>query len=283
MPVADMIRQLATKANAPLVRRQALQKAFTEPPKEWRALPRYYIEHLKQVFSDPKKMMLALTDITPLSLLTTGLTIPATAKLLKRYPDRRTETAAGFLGNILGGQVMQRTGIFGGLLGSLGGEAIGRTLAMPFTRGAAPVRMTLSNQLSRMRSAPQRIDQALGTVQQGLGVDKLGAESMFGPGGSDGVNQHNPETTESNIGGTIAELQEHPGQQQRSRDFIANRGKPIAFGDTLGEVIRLIGTGTWSHRLLTDPFGLHTEPDSLENGPTPNTIGNGPALSTRRG
>lgn len=265
----DILQFVAQKANAPLVNQSALRQAFAPQPATFKALPQFYLQHLKQVFSDPKKLRLALTDITPLSLVTNALSVPATLKLLKMYPHRKAETISGAIGNVLGGQVMQRTGIIGGLLGGLGGEALGRLVARPFAGSRKQAPNPLAERLQKIRDTGQKIDAILGAAQE-----KLSADTAFGPGagGSDGMQAPLQSTTDASIGGPPPDLQDIPGQQG-NRHSISNRGKTIGTGDTLlGELIRLLGTGTVESHRAGDPLGQHVDFDPLFDGETATAI-----------
>jgi len=264
----DLLQFVAQKANAPLIHKTELRKAFRSPPKTIRELPKHYLNHLRDVLSDPRKLRLALTDITPLSLATNVLTLPATLKLLQMYPHRRAETLMGAVGNVLGGQIMQRTGIAGGVLGGLSGEALGRLLARPFTSGARKrLPSPITNRLQTLRDTGARIDDVLDAAQQ-----KLGADTMHGPGGAEGMTQHEQHVTEEHIGGSMPELQDIPGQQG-NRKSISGRGNTIETGDTLvGNLIRLLGLGTVETHRPGDPFGQHVDFDSIFNGPARGTI-----------
>lgn len=168
----DLLAFAARKANEPLLQREQLRRAFSAPPDALQALPGHYLRHLREVFSDPRKLRLALTDVTPLSLLTNALTIPATIKMLKMYPERRTETVMGAIGNILGGQLMQRTGIAGGILGGLGGEVLGRLLAQPLTHTRRRRAGAVAERIQGLRDAGQKIDAVLEAAQNKIGSDK---------------------------------------------------------------------------------------------------------------
>lgn len=264
-----LVKFLAAKANAPLVNRGALQQLFARPPKDLKQLPKFYKDHLVGLLKDKRKLRAAMTDVTPLSMVTNALTIPATLKLLKMYPHQRVATLAGAVGNVLGGQLMQRTGIIGGLLGGAGGEVLGRLLARPFSSAKRKLPGVLTERIQSVRAAQQHMDDVLDAVQQKLGADKRAA--MEGAGGADGMTEHNPTTTDASIGGTPPAIQPHPGEQ--GRKSIAERGKAIGTGDNLlGEFIRLLGTGTVSSRRPGDVVGQNVDLDPLFTGQTAGSI-----------
>jgi len=128
----------------PLFNAKQLKSTFAEPPKDYKALPRFYIDHLKSLFSDPKKLKLALTDITPLTILGLAGAVPSIGAVSRLMPHRKVQTITGGIGNIIGGQLMQRTGLIGGTLGGLTGEALGRLIGSPFDKARVPDASTLA-------------------------------------------------------------------------------------------------------------------------------------------
>jgi len=96
------------------------------------------------LFSDPKKLKLALTDITPLTILGLAGAVPSIGAVSRLMPHRKVQTITGGIGNIIGGQLMQRTGLIGGTLGGLTGEALGRLIGSPFDKARVPDASTLA-------------------------------------------------------------------------------------------------------------------------------------------
>ena len=175
------VRGLARLVNKPLLHGKELAKSFAEPPAAFKDLPAFYMQHLRSLFKDPKKLKLALTDITPLSALGLLTAVPSAMAANKLMPHRRMQNIAGMVGNILGGQVMQRTGLIGGLLGAVTGETLGRTIAMPFERNrsrAPDISQALSDaassQIGRVRRATGAMDNVMDRAQQ-----KFSAETGY--------------------------------------------------------------------------------------------------------
>lgn len=217
MPLPQTIQHMLGQLNRPLRNASALTKAFEAPPAQWSALPAYYMRHLKSVFSDPGKMRMAMTDVTPLSLLGMLTAGPSLVAALKLQPHRKAQAIAGAIGNMLGGQVMQRTGLLGGLLGSVAGEGLGRAAGATLFPSRKPTNVLADvalNRIDKVRSVNQKIDDLLGGVQ-----DKLGFEI-----GVNGPRVPDITTTESDIGGAPQMLQTRPDEQYHQRN-VADRGK----------------------------------------------------------
>jgi len=211
----------------PLFNAKQLKETFAEPPKSYKALPQFYFDHLKKVFSDPKKLKLALTDITPLTILGLAGAIPAVGAVSRMMPHRKVQTITGGIGNILGGQLMQRTGLIGGSLGGLAGEALGRVIGSPFDRARVPDISTLAASM-----AAPRIHQAQNIsekMRDAIGVAKTGFEH-------EGIREPNPTTHDESIGGSSPYLADIPQQYGNNRS-VANRGKWRPDIDTLVEAI----------------------------------------------
>lgn len=229
--------------NRPLVNRVALTQSFKEAPKEWSKLPAHYVDHLKSLWRDPKKLRLALTDVTPLSVVTTALSIPATLKLLEHQPKRRAQTVGGFIGNTLGGQLMQRTGLVGGLLGAIAGEALGRIVAAPLDRQRGPVAEAVSHAVaSKLKPAANvahKADDLLQRVQASLG-EKTSSQDTKVAFSSQSPGYAAPNITGDGIAGQHPSLQDVPGQLG-SRDSIADRGNSRPDSDTLQGLLRFLG------------------------------------------
>jgi hypothetical protein len=275
----DRMRQAAEFANKPMLQREALQHVFAGPPKELSALPKYYMQHLRQVFASPRNLRLALTDLTPLGLLQTALTVPAAAHMLGAMPNRKLETMSGLAGNVLGGQLMQRTGLMGGLLGGLAGEVAGRAVAMPFSKRKSrdALSETADNRIQKIRDTAQRLDDLLGSAQEKIGT----IATNVGYGGAEGMTQPNPTVMDAEFAGTSPRLQPIPGEQG-SRQSIANRGKTIDGGDNLmGTLIRILGKGTPLEASFTDDsVSQHTDFEAIWDGYS-STIGGVPNVNKR--
>jgi len=210
----------------PLFNAKKLRATFAEPPKDFRELPRFYVEHLKSLFQDPKKLKLALTDITPLTLLGVAAAIPAVSAVSRLMPHRKVQTITGGIGNVLGGQLMQRTGLLGGTLGGLAGEAIGRIVGSPFDRAKVPDVSTLAASM-----AAPRLIKAQDIENKVMGV--LGAKTAEE---IQGIRVVNPTTSDASIGGANPRLADIP-QQYGDNRTVSNRGKWRPDIDTLVEAI----------------------------------------------
>ena len=216
MPDLAKIQQMFDHLNRPLVRAKEMTKAFEPMPATWSALPAYYMRHLKSVLSNPDKLRLAMGDVTPMSILGLATAGPSMLGAIKAQPHKRLQAIAGALGNLLGGQVMQRTGFVGGLLGSFAGEGLGRALGAAVTPARHPSNVladVASGRIDKLRGVNQKIDDILGGVQ-----DKIGFEI------DNAIRVPDIQTTEANIGGTAPALQTRPEEQYHNRN-VASRGK----------------------------------------------------------
>lgn len=271
--IQNVLRRGSRTALTPLFRARELKETFKEPPKDFRKLPGFYVEHLKSLFKDPKKLKLALTDVTPLSLAGLASAGPALAMVAKLMPHRKVQTYLGGLGNILGGQLMQRTGIIGGSLGGLAGEAVGRMIGAPFDRTKLRDAMDLATSMAQPRAMKA---QMLEERAQGL-VPKMGMEHQ-------GIREPSPTVSDASIGGSNPRLADVP-RQYGTADTVKNRGKWRPDIDTLLEAVTVLTGNTMtpvvSKNQASSPSaasqfnqleGLHHDPLSMYH-PAANSIG----------
>lgn len=216
MPDFSNIQSMLGQLNRPLFREKELTRAFEAPPADWGSLPAYYMRHIKSLLSNPAKLKLALGDVTPLSILGLATAGPSLYAALKLQPHKKMQAVAGAIGNLLGGQMMQRTGLTGGILGSFAGEGLGRAVGSLLTPASKPPNVladVASGRIDKLRSVNQKIDQILGGVQEKLGYEI-----------DDAIRVPDMNTTEANIGGAAQALQTRPDEYYHQRN-VSNRGK----------------------------------------------------------
>lgn len=252
-------RRLSQTATKPLLHGKALSKAFPETPKEYSKLPAFYLNHLRELFRDPKKLKLALTDITPLGLFGLATTIPAIHGLTKLMPHRKVQTITGGIGNLIGGQLMQRTGLIGSGLGGLVGEAVGRIVGSPFDRPAARPKDIMDLTGSMIDARGERA-QAIENKVRGL-IGKSAMEHQ-------GIREPNPTTHDESIGSTNPRLLDVPLEYGNIRS-VKNRGKWRPDIDTLNEALLFLNPAPslMAKDRFTDPTTYYNQMDGLHHDP----------------
>jgi len=271
----------------PLFHGDALRSAFKEPPDKFRELPEFYVNHLKTLFKDPKKLKLALTDVTPLTIIGLLTAAPAIAGLAAAMPHRRVQTLTGGLGNLLGGQLMQRTGITGGILGAVAGEALGRAVGSPFDRRQPPdvsdaLSGALATQVGRARRVTGGLDDLLARTETKLGADEtpssldnivllLKVSRVKRAMEHQGIREPNPTTHDASIGGSNPRLLDVPGQYGDRRRSVPGYGKTRPDIDTLNQGIMLANPtpSIMAKDHATDNTTGYNQMDGLHHDPMP--------------
>lgn len=228
--IKNLVRRGTQVALHPMFNARKLRETFAEPPTDYKSLPGFYLKHLRSVFKDPAKLKMALTDITPLTVMGLAGAVPAIRALTRLMPHRKIQTITGGLGNILGGQLMQRTGLIGGTLGGLAGEALGRIVGSPFDRSKVH---NISSLAASMASPRTQTAQVLEDRVRAVLAPKVGFEIQ-------GIREPNPTTSDASIGSENPRLLDVPRQYGDHRT-VANRGKYRPDIDTLIQAI-VVGT-----------------------------------------